>query len=77
MKKLISRITASDFFLITLFMVLGILSFGWIIYPPLGAIWSFINGGIFLGILITAICVGISRKIRRKNPYREHKLSHK
>ena len=51
---------------ILLLLALGVLSFGWVIWPKLGTVVGFINGGIITGIIIVGGIVSLYRHIRSK-----------
>jgi hypothetical protein len=54
-RKIIDKITGSDYFLFAVLFILGIFNFGWIFFPTVGEWWSAINGAIFLGIVVVAV----------------------
>jgi hypothetical protein len=66
MKNLLTKITASDYFLLALFIILGILNYGWVLWPTIGNIWGFINGGIIGGIFIIGLMVSLFKYTKGK-----------
>jgi len=56
-KAALSRLLDSSAFLITALLVLGMLNYGWVIYPKLGIVWGLLNGTIIIGIIIVGMAV--------------------
>ena len=52
-------------FLVLLFG-LGLLSFGWIVWPELGIVTTFVHGGIIAVILLAGLSLSIYRRIKAK-----------
>lgn len=63
MRRFITKFTGSDYFLVPLFLGLGILAYGAAFSSSLGAIWSILNVAAFIAIGVGTLW-GI---FRRKN----------
>ncbi len=63
MRKLINKITGSDYFLVVLLLVLGLLNFGWVFFPKIGELWTAINGGILLIIVVAAVLYRLGKHL--------------
>ena len=51
----LSRFFGSDAYLFIVFLGLGTLTFGWVIYPPLGMVATILNAALASGLAVTAI----------------------
>ena len=62
----LSRFLDSEAFLIVVLVTLGVVNYGWVIYPALGTAFGILNGAIVAGILIAGMAVRWYR--RRERP---------
>jgi hypothetical protein len=62
MHRLIKKLSHPDTLLVGTLIALGLLNFGWIIYPELGAINIVMNAAIYAGILAVALIWRLMRK---------------
>jgi hypothetical protein len=63
MRKLLDKITGSDYFLLAVLLVLGTLNYGWVFFPVLGQIWTAINGMVVLGIVLAGVLYRIGQHL--------------
>jgi hypothetical protein len=61
----LSRFLDSNAFLSIVVLGLALLTFGWVIYPPLGIVWGVLNGAILIGILIVGIVTATLQRGRK------------
>jgi len=60
----LSRVFNSNAFFIIILLALGVLNYGWVIWPPLGMVWALLNGTIIMGIVLAGLCVKFYKLFR-------------